>query len=395
MASKTSIYENLIYALIWITAFAFSFTLVGDEIISGDTSKWFDVLKALQGMVPYITSFVIHAYLLVPLLLDKRRHVLYVIALTILITGFSINSQIETNRKREQWRKAMVEMYQKDTTKVQPGEQSAVQVQPQLPQMDRSQAIQFKVRQFFMSPTFLDIVLLLLLLSVNLGVRYCFSRSEHQKRMNILEKEVYKTELENLKSQISPHFIMNVLNNIHGLIEINSERAQDMVVELSKMMRYVLYDCSSPSVSLSKEIEFINNYVMLMKDRYPADKLSINLDLPSSNDSVNYNLPPLIFVVFIENAFKHGVSFTNVQNQAFINVVLKIVDDKLHFTCKNQNLTRGEMGKVPGIGLKNIQRRLEVLYEDNYHLSIDNISHIYSVDLTIPLNYEYQVSRNR
>ncbi len=395
MASKTSIYENIIYASIWIAAFVFSFTVVGDEIISGDTTKWADVLKALKKMIPFMVSFLIHAYILVPLLLDRRKHVLYVIALLLLVFSFTVNSQIETNRMRQEWYKAMVEMRQNDTLHKKPPQKLRPNIPPPMPELDKSQIRQLKIRQFFVSPTFLDIVLLLLLLSVNLGVRYCFSRNEHQKRMSALEQEVTRTELENLKSQVSPHFIMNVLNNIHGLIEMDTQRAQEMVLKLSKMMRYVLYDCSSAKIGLVKEVGFINNYVLLMKDRYPADKLKINLDLPDAGSCGNYDIAPLIFVVFIENAFKHGISFTDVDNLPFIDVSVKINSDKLRFVCKNINYSKGDTGRIPGIGLKNIKRRLDVIYEHNYHLTIDNQSDIYCVDLIIPLNYDYQMSGNR
>lgn len=388
MASKTSIYENLIYASIWIAAFVFSFTVVGDDILNGDTSKWSFVLKAVIKMIPFMASFLIHAYILVPLLLDKRKHIPYVIAVIILVTAFSINAERETQKKREQWHQAMVELYKNEST-------PPPFLSQELPPMSKARKIQFEVKKFFGSPTFLDVVLLLLLLSANLGVRYCFSKYEHEKHLRTMEQEVTKAELESLKSQISPHFIMNVLNNIHGLIEIDSQRAQDMVLELSKMMRYVLYECSSAQIYLHKEVAFINNYVLLMKERYPAGKLEINLNLPDMKSCQDYKISPLVFVVFIENAFKHGIDFSDLKCKSFIDIILELKEEELHFVCRNPNVSKPEGVKTSGIGLKNIRRRLDVIYQKDYHLNIDNVSNIYSVDLTLPLNYDYKMSGNR
>lgn len=391
MASKTSIYENLIYASIWIAAFVFSFTVVGDDILNGDSSKWSFVLKAVMSMIPFMASFVIHAYILVPLLLDKRKHILYVIALVVLVTVFTINAEKETQKKREQWHQAMVELYKNESTTPPP----PPFLSQELPPMSKAKKIQFEVKKFFGSPTFLDVVLLLLLLSANLGVRYCFSKYEHEKHLRTMEQEVTKAELESLKSQISPHFIMNVLNNIHGLIEIDSQRAQDMVLELSKMMRYVLYECSSAQIYLHKEVAFINNYVLLMKERYPAGKLEINLNLPDMKSCQDYKISPLVFVVFIENAFKHGIDFSDLKCKSIIDITLELREEELHFVCRNPNVSKPEGVKASGIGLKNIRRRLDVIYQKDYHLNIDNVSNIYSVDLTLPLNYDYKMSGNR
>lgn len=388
MASKTSTYENLIYASIWIAAFVFSFTVVGDDILNGDSSKWSFVLKAIVSMIPFMSSFLVHAYILVPLLLDKRKHVAYVIAVIILVAAFSINAEKETQKKREQWHQAMVELYKNEST-------PPPFLSKELPPMTKAERIQFNVRSFFLSPTFLDVVLLLLLLSVNLGVRYCFSKYEHEKHLRAMEHEVAKAELESLKSQISPHFIMNVLNNIHGLIEIDSQRAQDMVLELSKMMRYVLYECSSAQIYLHKEVSFIKNYVLLMKERCPVDKLEINLNLPDINTCQDYKISPLVFVVFIENAFKHGIDFSDRQSKSFIDISMELKEEELHFVCRNPNVPQLDGATSTGIGLKNIKRRLDVIYQKDYRLNIDNVSSIYSVDLTIPLNYDYKVSGNR
>lgn len=161
------------------------------------------------------------------------------------------------------------------------------------------------------------------------------------------------------------------------------------------MMRYVLYECSSAQIYLHKEVSFIKNYVLLMKERCPVDKLEINLNLPDINTCQDYKISPLVFVVFIENAFKHGIDFSDRQSKSFIDISMELKEEELHFVCRNPNVPKLDGATSTGIGLKNIKRRLDVIYQKDYRLNIDNVSSIYSVDLTIPLNYDYKVSGNR
>lgn len=171
---------------------------------------------------------------------------------------------------------------------------------------------------------------------------------------------------------------MNTLNNIHALIDINSEMAKETVLELSKMMRYILYESSLASVPLGKEILFLNNYVELMKIRY-TEKVNICVSLP--REIPKAQVPPLLLISFLENAFKHGISY---QQASFIHLSIEIQPKELHCLISNSNYYKlKEQHK--GIGLENVKKRLHLLYNDNYTLHIENRNDEYRVLLIIPI----------
>ena len=152
----------------------------------------------------------------------------------------------------------------------------------------------------------LAIVVLILMFAANLGIKSYFRSRDDRKRLAELEHENLEQQLEYLRYQINPHFFMNTLNNIHALVDIDPEKAKDTILELSKMMRFVLYEGNKQSVPLVRELDFIRHYITLMQLRY-TDKVRIILDLPT--ETPDHTLPPLILISFVENAFKHGVSY--------------------------------------------------------------------------------------
>ena len=176
---------------------------------------------------------------------------------------------------------------------------------------------------------------------------------------------------------------MNTLNNIHALVDIDPEQAKETIVELSKMMRYVLYEGNKQRVPLGRELEFIRHYVSLMQLRY-TDKVSITLDLPA--EVPDRQMPPLLLITFIENAFKHGVSY---QKPSFIDVKVTVDDGQLLFNCLNSK-TGGQPEidneKQGGVGLANVRKRLELLYGHRYTLHINETPDTYHVELKFPLN---------
>ena len=224
----------------------------------------------------------------------------------------------------------------------------------------------------------LSIVVLLLMFGANLGIKGYFRSREDRKRLAELEHQNLEQQLEYLRYQINPHFFMNTLNNIHALVDIDPQKAQETIVELSKMMRYVLYEGDRKGVPLSKEMEFIRTYVTLMQLRY-TDKVTITLDLPSTLP--DRTLPPLLLISFIENAFKHGVSYLH---DSFIEIGATVSDDQLHFTCRNSKAETPNEEKG-GVGLANVRKRLNLLYDRNYTLRIRDDATVYSVELIIPI----------
>ena len=170
-----------------------------------------------------------------------------------------------------------------------------------------------------------------------------------------------KAELYNLRSQINPHFLLNTLNNIYALTAINQERAQDAIQQLSKMLRHMLYDNQESSVALSDELQFLENYISLMKIRLSANvdvTFTYNVEVPG------VRIAPLIFISLIENAFKHGVSPTE---QSFVHIEINATDHDINCRIENSNHPKSSQDRSGhGIGLNQVQRRLDLAYPNHY-----------------------------
>ena len=180
---------------------------------------------------------------------------------------------------------------------------------------------------------------------------------------------------------------MNTLNNIHALIDIDSVKAQEAVIGLSKMMRHVLYDAHSAFVSLEKEIEFLNSYVELMRLRY-TQALNIKTSFPP--DIEGYSVPSLLFVSFLENAFKHGVSYNK---ESVISVGISIEKGYICFNCFNSCAkVAGAENSNPtqqmGIGIDNVRKRLSLIYGEAHSLEIEKKKSSFNVILKIPVQYD-------
>ena len=244
-----------------------------------------------------------------------------------------------------------------------------------------------KVWMFFSDSRNVRILLSLFALVFNICVRLFFFTIRRDESIKELEKEKLRSELEYLKYQINPHFFMNSLNNIHALIDIDKVKAQKTVVELSNMMRYVLYDKSSTFVPMEKEVKFLGSYIDLMRLRY-TDKLEIKTDFSTGPQGIY--VPSLLFMQFLENAFKHGVTY---KKKSLIEVSLKADEavGNVIFTCRNTlpespNTTVVRTGG--GIGVENARKRLELLYSGKAQLLISNNGEWYNVELKIPIQYD-------
>lgn len=243
------------------------------------------------------------------------------------------------------------------------------------------------VWMFFTHPKNVRILLTLFVLIFNICVRLFFFTIRRDESIKELEKEKLRSELEYLKFQINPHFFMNSLNNIHALIDIDKEKAQTAVLELSGLMRYVLYEKSSMFVSLDKEIRFLKDFIELMRLRY-TDKLEVNTHFAS--DSQGVYVPSLLFMQFVENAFKHGVTYAN---KSSINISLDIDDagENVLFSCRNTIPDVAAGSALPasgGIGIENTKKRLELLFADRANIRIFKADGWYNVELKIPIQYD-------
>ena len=205
---------------------------------------------------------------------------------------------------------------------------------------------------------------------------------ERDRNKSLIESQ-YKIKLKYLKNQIQPHFFFNTLNNLYALSLESSEKVPDVIIKLSKLMEYVLYDVEGgKSVALLKEINYIQNYVEIEKLRFENVEVSINLE--SNIDDIT--IPPLLFITLVENAFKHG----GLKNDLLkIKMNFEIIDSKfLNFEIIN-NFVFSQPTKVKsGIGLKNIKERLKLIYKNDYTLSKQVKFNYYIVRLQIPLKNE-------
>ena len=172
---------------------------------------------------------------------------------------------------------------------------------------------------------------------------------------------------------------MNTLNNIHALVDIDSERAKESIVGLSKIMRFMLYEGDKQTVPLSRELAFTQDYIQLMRMRI-TDRVRIKVEMPGRVPDCQ--IPPLVLITFVENAFKHGISY---RQDSFINISISINESHLlQFSCSNSKFPRKEE-HLGGVGLKNVRQRLDLLYGQNYSLMIDDQSDTYTVTLQLPL----------
>ncbi len=194
-----------------------------------------------------------------------------------------------------------------------------------------------------------------------------------------LEKARTEAELQNLKSQLNPHFLFNTLNNIYSLIAIDADRAQYAVHNLSHLLRHVLYEDKSPLIPLDKELDFMRNYIELMSLRL-SEKVDLQVSLPATAEGTH--IAPLLFITLVENAFKHGVSPTAA---SFIRIAVT-VDAEGTVTCHiaNSNHPKQDNDRSgSGIGLPNLRKRLELLYPSRYTLRTAVEGDTYTAQLQI------------
>jgi hypothetical protein len=342
--------EFLIFVPIIVMVFALPFM----NQQGFDYINWFRVANQWVRYTFYIVVFLFNIYVLIPRLLFQKKYRSYIllvlfsiVLITLLINIIHVNGLFDFLRYNLPF----------DGPRPMP------------------------IRKSFIQEQFETIITEFLI--VGAGIAYkIFTKwlNEEQLRKEV-EKEQLKTNLALLRHQVSPHFFMNTLNNIHALIDINTDDAKDAIIRLSTLMRYLLYDSAQSHISLHKEIDFINSFILLMKLRF-SDKVAITIELPEHIPDVQ--IPPMLFISFLENAFKHGVSY---QLKSYIFFKIEIFDNKMMCTVRNSKHENKEvpMGEYSGIGMENIKKSLKLLYDSNYTLKILDADQEFEVNLTIPL----------
>ena len=193
-----------------------------------------------------------------------------------------------------------------------------------------------------------------------------------------LKNEKAKTELLHLKSQVNPHFFFNTLNNLYGLVGTDTKKAQELILKLSDMMRYSIYEGEKEVVTLKAEVDYLNNYIKLHKMRYHK-QIDVKFEAEIEDD---YKVMPLLFIILLENAFKHGVE--NLSKDAYVYINIKAKDNKVFFEIEN-NFDQTLPKEDKGIGLKNLKRRLELVYPKKHSLSFSTKENVYKAQLTLQL----------
>ena len=199
-----------------------------------------------------------------------------------------------------------------------------------------------------------------------------------------LESQTLQSELKFLKSQINPHFLFNTLNSLYALTLKKSDLAPEIVLKLSEMMRYMLYECNEKVVTLSKEINYMQNYLELEKLRH-GSKMDINFNVTGTINE--QQIAPLILIPFIENAFKHGIN--NQVSKGFVNLSLHIEQHDLVMMVENSkspSIPKIAEKRSGGIGLINVKRRMNILYPEKHHLEIKESPNTYLIELNLNLS---------
>jgi sensor histidine kinase YesM len=196
-------------------------------------------------------------------------------------------------------------------------------------------------------------------------------------RFAALQQNELQNELTHLKNQVNPHFLFNTLNNIRTLNEVDVQKANQVLLGLSDILRYQIYDSTREFIKLKKDIEILDDYLMLEKIRRENFSYQIVID----GDISGLVVPPLLFINFVENAIKHGADS---RNNSYCNLYFKVVDKQLHFICENSKPSV-VVKSNGGLGISNIERRLDLLYPNKHSLKFENESSIYTVNLAIPI----------
>ncbi len=363
--------ELAILAFVWLIIFSSSIIFQDDL----DNIRWDQIFKNWQRLVPFLILTLFNHFILVPLFFFRKQKLWYFISAVCVLVVFVAAISVLREPPPRPERPNHGEFQRKPP----PPDERAEGFRPDRRPPRDGRPLPPEQIPGGLPPNLNSILIAILILGFDTGLRTVFKWTKSEQEKEILEKEKVKSELAFLRNQVSPHFLMNTLNNIHALIDFDKDEAKESIIRLSKLMRHLLYDSEEEKISIKKEVEFIKNYIELMKLRF-TDKVKVKLELPDVlPDQI---IPPLLFTSFIENAFKHGVSYNA---ESFINVSLSFTDTNMKFEMQNSNFSGGISSRASGIGLDNIKKRLNLLYQENYKLEIFDQSDVFVINLSIPI----------
>lgn len=390
---KTTTNETVIYIAFWVVLFAAPVLSLYMRMTSDPFTHfdWREIDNAWAVLAIAMGLFFVHNHFVAPIILYRRKPVPYLSWAAVLVLVYLF--ALYLNRPRDRHPDMMKLPLEERMHKFVPNADGNCAVCERILQREmklRPAPTRHRLRR--RPPEFrgamplplvgagelMAAISAVLIMGMNLGVKYYFKSERDMKEMQMLEKQNLEQNLEYLKYQVNPHFFMNTLNNIHALVDIDPEKAKTTIVELSKMMRYILYEGNNHFIPLMREAQFLRNYVMLMRLRYPK-KVDITIDIPHALPDMM--LPPLLLIIFVENAFKHGISYCN---ESFVHIELKASGGCLFFSCRNSKNPKRDDAHG-GLGLVNVRKRLDLLFADNYSLNIADGPDTYDVKLRLPL----------
>jgi len=362
--------EFFVFVIIWIAVFSIPFF---NQRIDNEVN-WGKVSGEWVRMFLFFVLFLLNTLVLVPRFLFQKKYRAYVFITVItilLVIGATVSIRMIIEPPQPLAMPPMDLGPGMPPMELGPGMPPPIGYKSVAPPEQRSLLMMF-VDNF---------IIAVLVVGVSTSFKMISQWLNEESKRKDLEKEQLKTELALLRHQISPHFFMNTLNNIHALIDINAEDAKNTIIQLSIMMRYLLYDTAHGQTTLKKEIAFIESYIALMKLRFP-ENVTVTITVPENIRDIE--IPPMLFISILENAFKHGVSY---QAESFVLFKIEQNDNRLNCIIRNSRFNRAESDEksYSGIGLTNIKKSLELLFRNDYTLNINENEKEYEVELIIPV----------
>lgn len=315
------------------------------EMRANGFSFWFSFTNTLVSIAIYVVVVYFNVYYLIPHYLKEKKFFTY---LGLLVLAVVTVTPLKTIVLYFKW--------------------------AHLPQL---QAELLREMNLYFVPTFLIAV-------TSTFISIVSDWASHLRREHELQTKTMQTELNFLKSQINPHFLFNTLNNLYALTLKKDPRAPEIIIKLSEMMRYMLYECNEKRVPLQKEVHYIRNYLDLERLRQ-GDGGTISFEV--KGDLRDQQIAPLMFIPFLENAFKHGLN--NQLATGFVRAELRVNGNHITFFIENSKadaLPGPTLKRSGGIGLANVRRRLELLYPGRYKLDIDDRPNTWAVTLELELD---------
>ncbi len=362
----------IIHGLIWVLLFFLNYLLISNYPVT------FKPIFHIQIWVIYLLVFYLNLLFLLPFLFFNRRFILYLFSCLILIGG---SHYITVEIRKFHFSKMETQRVLR-TEQAEASDQKEIRTEKPSYSREVTRHTSPRGRYFQRRAVLFSLTGILLIFSLSFAYGLFVRYQENEKIRLETEKEKIETELNSLKKQVNPHFLFNSLNSIYSLANSSSAKTTEAVLKLSDMLRYMIYDTEKPNVQLQQEFSGLQNYIELQKLRL-TEKTVLRINI--QNPDTDYKIEPLLLLPIVENAFKYG---SDNLNDTIIIIEASAENGKLRFFCANTiipGLRENVISETSGFGLKNVKRRLELLYPDQHVLRSEEKDGTFLVDLKINL----------